>query len=120
MKHLLLTALFLLTPVAQAGDTCLGEWTVEEEEYCEGLMVYVGAIIADRNADRPKEDVLAEVPDAIATFNIPTQLAINYIDLIYLYEDPKSNRIIPPLMDGCINNFNVIMDALESEGREGN
>lgn len=118
MRYLILSALLTFLPVAHAGDTCLGEWTEQEETYCEGLMTYVRAIIADRNVDRPKAEVFAEINEARNTFAIPRQLAVNYINLIYLYDEPKNRAIVPPLMDGCINNYNVIMEALETEDLE--
>ena len=106
MKKLILTILLIL-PLTTSADYCSGEWVEDAEVYCNRLMLYVQALTVDRNVNRPKAEVYAEVNDAITTYLIPRTLAENYIEFIWQFKPGENSPDINGnlLFGGCIDHY---------------
>ncbi len=110
-------AALLSTPLMAAdGDYCLGEWSNTAQEYCDNVMIYAEAVSADRIVNRPKAEVLAEVPQAVLTYVIPEALAHNFIEYIYRQEPPLVHgQASLILIGGCIDNWETLQTLARQE-----
>lgn len=115
-KALALAALLSTSTMAADGDYCLGEWSNDAQSYCDNLMTYAETVAADRVVDRPKAEVLAEVPQAVLTFVMPAQLAQNFIEYIYRQEPPLAHgQASLILIGGCIDNWETLQSSARQE-----
>ena len=115
IKALVLSLSLIATP-ALGDDYCLGEWSEDAETYCNSLMRYVQTIVIDRSVGRPKQEVLNEIVEAAHTYNMPVNLAHNYVQFIYAHNPPLDKDIAQNiLIGGCIDNWEKLQELAREE-----
>ena len=100
---------------AHAGDYCLGDWTVKEQQYCDGLMMYVRTVAADRDVKRPKAELIAEAHKAQHTYVMPMQLVLNYIEYVYGNPQADADTLVAGAYGGCIDNYDTLISLAKEE-----
>ena len=100
---------------ARAGDYCLGDWTQTEQEYCNGHMLHIRALVADRDVGRPKDEVLAEAHKAAATYIMPIALAQNYVEYVYGNPGVSADTLVAGAFGGCIEAYEAIIGLGKEE-----
>lgn len=100
----------VISTPADINNYCLGEWTETAESYCQNVMTYVMALVVDRNFNVRKSAVQGDIPEAVATYRIPEELAHNYIEFIWAhprghFEPPEAANY---LFGGCIDNYELL------------
>ena len=101
--------------MARAGDYCLGDWTQTEQEYCDGLMMYVRTVAADRDVKRPKAELIAEAHKAQHTYVMPRQLVLNYIEYVYGNPGVDADSLVAMAYGGCIDNYDALIRQAKEE-----